>query len=158
MPLTVAVQMDPIERINIAGDSTFALILEAQARGHELLHYTPDRVHAQRQGQRRGCEPLDVRDVEWRSCALGEASLTDLSTVDVVLLRQDPPFDLAYIATTHILERVHPKTLRRQRSGRRAQRAGEDVRHRVSRTSCRRPSSPVIGRRSRRSATSMARW
>jgi glutathione synthase len=111
MPLTVAVQMDPIERIRIAGDSTFALLLEAQARGYKLLHYTPDRLRLNGKRVEAMAEPLNVKDVEGDHARLGEASLTDLSSVDVVLLRQDPPFDLAYISTTHILERIHPKTL-----------------------------------------------
>ena len=111
MSLVVAVQMDPIERINIGGDSTFALLLEAKARGHRLLYYTPDRL-----GMRGACvfakmQPLDVRDFRGDHFTLGEAAQTDLGDVDVVLLRQDPPFDLAYITTTHLLEHVHPKTL-----------------------------------------------
>ena len=111
MPLTVAVQMDPISRIRIAGDSTFALLLEAQARGHRLLHYTPDRLRLSGSRVEAMAEPLEVKDVEGDHARLGEPRLVDLSTVDVVLLRQDPPFDLAYVATTHVLERVHPKTL-----------------------------------------------
>jgi glutathione synthase len=111
MTLTVAVQMDPIERIRIAGDSTFALLLEAQARGHRLLHYTPDRLRLNGKRVEAMAEPLSVKDVEGDHARLGEAELVDLSSVDVVLLRQDPPFDLAYIATTHLLERVQPKAL-----------------------------------------------
>jgi glutathione synthase len=111
MPLTVAVQMDPIERIRIAGDSTFALLLEAQARGHHILYYTPDRLRFTGSRVEAMAEPLSVKDVQGEHARLGEAKLVDLSTVDVVLLRQDPPFDLAYIATTHILERIHPRTL-----------------------------------------------
>src|SRR6476646_8162814 len=111
MPLTVAAQMDPIERIRIAGDSTFALLLEAQARGHRLLHYTPDRLRLNGKRVEAMTEALTVKDVEGAHAQLGEAKLVDLSTVDVVLLRQDPPFDLAYIATTYFLERIHPKTL-----------------------------------------------
>ena len=111
MTLTVAVQMDPIERIRIAGDSTFALLLEAQARGHSILHYTPDRLRLNGTRVEAMAEALSVKDVEDDHARLGEPKLVDLSTVDVVLLRQDPPFDLAYIATTHILERIHPKTL-----------------------------------------------
>jgi glutathione synthase len=111
MPLTVAVQMDPIERIRIAGDSTFALLLEAQARGHRLLHYTPDRLRLTGKRVEAIAEPLEVKDVEGDHARLGEARLIDLAAVDVVLLRQDPPFDLAYIASTHILEFVQPKTL-----------------------------------------------
>ena len=111
MPLTVAVQMDPIERIRIAGDSTFALLLEAQARGHRLLHYTPDRLRLTGTRVEAMAEPVTVKDVQGDHARLGEARLVDLSTVDVVLLRQDPPFDLAYIATTYMLERVQPKAL-----------------------------------------------
>src|ERR1700761_3366878 len=111
MPLTVAAQMDPIERIRIAGDSTFALLLEAQARGHRLLHYTPDRLRLNGSHVEAMAEPLSVKDVQGEHARLGEPKLIDLATVDVVLLRQDPPFDLAYIATTHFLERIHPRTL-----------------------------------------------
>ena len=111
MPLTVAVQMDPIERIRIAGDSTFALLIEAQARGCRLLHYTPDRLRLNGARVEAMAEPLTVKDVQGDHARLGEAKLVDLSSVDVVLLRQDPPFDLAYIATTHLLERVQPGTL-----------------------------------------------
>lgn len=110
MTLTVAVQMDPIQHIRIAGDSTFALLLEASARGHRLLHYTPDRL-SMRDGQVVArVEPLTVRDVEGDHYALGAPERIDLSSVDVVLMRQDPPFDLAYITATHLLERIHPKT------------------------------------------------
>src|SRR5271156_5728668 len=111
MPLAIAVQMDPIERIRISGDSTFALLLEAQARGHHLLHYTPDRLRLNGSRVETMAEPLTVKDVQGDHARLGEAKLVDLSTVNVVLLRQDPPFDLGYIATTHFLERVQPGTL-----------------------------------------------
>jgi len=111
MSLTVAVQMDPIARIRIAGDSTFALLLEAQARGHELLHYTPDRLRLNGRRVETMAEPLTVQDVEGDHARLGDPRLVDLSNVDVVLLRQDPPFDLAYVTTTHLLERIHPATL-----------------------------------------------
>ena len=111
MPLSVAVQMDPISRIRIAGDSTFALLLEAQARGHHLLHYTPDRLRLAGVRLEVMAEPLSVKDVEGDHASLGEARLIDLSRVDVVLLRQDPPFDLAYVTTTHLLERIQPETL-----------------------------------------------
>ena len=111
MTLNVAVQMDPIERINIRGDSTFAMLLEAQARGHRLSYYTPDRL-AQRQGRVfAGVQPLAVRDEAGSHFTLGEARRIELTELDVILLRQDPPFDLAYITTTHLLERVHPQTL-----------------------------------------------
>ena len=109
--LNVAVQMDPIERINIRGDSTFALLLEAQARGHALTYYTPDRL-AQAGGRVfASVQGLTVRDEVGNHFTLGESRRIELSTLDVILLRQDPPFDLAYITTTHLLERIHPKTL-----------------------------------------------
>ncbi len=111
MPLTVAVQMDPIERIRIAGDSTFALLLEAQARGHRLLYYTPDRLSLEGASLLTQAQPLRVKDAEGEHFSLGEAKRVDLSELDVVLLRQDPPFDLAYVTTTHLLERIHPGTL-----------------------------------------------
>ena len=111
MALNVAVQMDPIERINIRGDSTFALLLEAQARAHPLSYYTPDRM-ALRDGKVSATvRPLVVRDVAGDHFTLGEPRHVDLATFDVVLLRQDPPFDLAYISSTHMLDRIHPKTL-----------------------------------------------
>ena len=111
MALTVAVQMDPIDRIAIAGDSTFALLLEAQARGHALLFYQPEAL-SQRGGDVVAVmRPLRVRDVAGDHFTLGEPAITPLASADVVLLRQDPPFDLAYITTTHLLERIHPKTL-----------------------------------------------
>jgi glutathione synthase len=111
MALNVAVQMDPIERINIRGDSTFALLLEAQARGHALSYYTPERL-AQVQGHVFATvQPLSVRDTLGDHFTLGEPRRIELTELDVILLRQDPPFDLAYITTTHLLERVHPKTL-----------------------------------------------
>jgi glutathione synthase len=111
MGLTIAVQMDPIEKINIAGDSTFALLLEAQSRGHAIRYYTPDRLSLRGDKVIAETRPLSVRDVAGDHFTLGDAELTDLSKLDVILLRQDPPFDLAYITTTHLLERIHPKTL-----------------------------------------------
>lgn len=111
MSLNVAIQMDPIERINIRGDSTFALMLEAKARGHRLSYYTPDKL-AQRGGDVFATvQPVDVRDEIGNHVTLGEAKRVNLESFDVILLRQDPPFDMAYITTTHMLERVHPKTL-----------------------------------------------
>lgn len=111
MGLNVAVQMDPIERIKIAGDSTFALLLEAQKRGHKLSYYTPDRL-AQLGGRVfASVQALKVQDTEGSHFTLGESKRVELTSFDAILLRQDPPFDLAYITTTHLLERVHPKTL-----------------------------------------------
>jgi glutathione synthase len=110
MALRVAVQMDPIERINIRGDSTFAMLLEAQARGHTLSYYTPTQMAQAQDRVFARMAPLSVRDELGNHFTLGEAKRVELTDVDVILLRQDPPFDLAYITTTHMLERVHPKT------------------------------------------------
>jgi glutathione synthase len=111
MRLNVAVQMDPIERINIKGDSTFALLLEAQKRAHPLSYYTPDQLAMRDGNVSATVRPLVVRDIAGDHFTLGEPRRAELASFDVVLLRQDPPFDLAYISTTHMLERVHPKTL-----------------------------------------------
>ncbi|MBK8456138.1 MAG: glutathione synthase [Phyllobacteriaceae bacterium] len=111
MTLAVAVQMDHIATINIAGDTTFALSLEAQRRGHALYHYTPDRLSLEGGSLFARIEPLTVRDQKGAHFTLGEAERADLSGMDVVLLRQDPPFDMSYITTTHMLERIHPATL-----------------------------------------------
>jgi len=111
MALNVAVQMDPIERIKIRGDSTFALLLEAQARKHTLGYYTPDRLALMGKRLYATVQPLQVRDKEGDHFTLGEAKRVELSSYDVILMRQDPPFDLAYITATHLLERIHPKTL-----------------------------------------------
>ena len=109
--LEVAVQMDPIERINIAGDSTFALLLEAQRREHAASYYTPDRLALLDGEVFATVRPLTVRDDPRDPFTLGEPRRTPLSAFDVVLMRQDPPFDLAYISATHLLERIHPRTL-----------------------------------------------
>ncbi len=112
MPLTVAVQTDHIRTFKIAGDTTFALMLEAGRRGHRLLHYTPDRLALRAGKVTAYAEPVEkLADEQDSHYALGETGLLDLSDCDVVLLRQDPPFDMAYITTTHLLERIHPKTL-----------------------------------------------
>ena len=111
MPLRVVVQMDPIDRIDIVGDSTFALLLEAQQRGHDIFYYTPadlslhgDRLLARGQS-------LKVEDKHGAHFELTAPRLENLADLDVVLLRQDPPFDMAYITTTYLLERIHPRTL-----------------------------------------------
>ena len=111
MPLKIAVQMDHISTVNITGDTTFALCLEAQARGHALFHLTPDRLSMENGTVVAALEPMQVRDANGDHFTLGTAVLTDLSKMDVVLLRQDPPFDMSYVTTTHLLERIHPKTL-----------------------------------------------
>lgn len=111
MGLKVAIQMDPIGPINIDADSTFRIAEEAQARGHELFYYTPDKL-AYREGRvlARGW-PLTVRREYGNHFTLGDEVEVDLGDYDVVWLRQDPPFDMGYITTTHILERIHPQTL-----------------------------------------------
>ena len=109
--LKIACQMDPIDRIDIRGDSTFAILLEAQQRGHDIFYYTPPALALD--GSRllaRGAR-LTVRDEPGNHYGLGEERLENLAERDVVLLRQDPPFDMAYITSTHLLERIHPATL-----------------------------------------------
>jgi glutathione synthase len=111
MPLKVAFQMDHVSRLNIRGDSTFALMLEGERRGHALHHYTPDRLIMLDGKVSAAVEKVEVRDKEGDHFTLGPPAPADLSTFDVVHLRQDPPFDMGYITTTHLLERIHPKTL-----------------------------------------------
>ncbi|MCI4588497.1 glutathione synthase [Sphingobium sp. BYY-5] len=111
-PLTVAVQMDPMEGIKIAGDSTFHIMLAAQARGHRLYHYlAPDLTY--RDGRVLAkAHPVKVQKVDGDHFAFGAPEMLDLGRdVDVVLMRQDPPFDLSYITATHLLERVQAETL-----------------------------------------------
>jgi glutathione synthase len=111
MALRVAVQMDPIDRINIAGDSTFALMLEAVARGHHLFYYTPDKLSLDGRNLLAEAAPIEVRDIAGDHYKLGPVQSLPLGTMDVVLLRQDPPFDLAYITSTHLLESLQPDVL-----------------------------------------------
>lgn len=111
MPLRVACQMDPIERIDIRGDSTFAILLEAQRRGHDLFYYTPPNLSLHGDRLLARGETLKVADKVGAHYTLSEPRTEDLSQRDVVLLRQDPPFDMAYITTTYLLERLQPGTL-----------------------------------------------
>ena len=111
MPLKVAVQMDHVSTVSISGDTSFALSLEAQRRGHKLFHYTPDRLSMLGGKVFARIEEMTVRDEKGNHFSLGEPIRTDLSEMDVILLRQDPPFDMNYITTTHMLERIHPRTL-----------------------------------------------
>ncbi len=111
MSLAVAIQMDPIDSIDINADSTFALALEAQARGHSLYHYLPRELSLREGRVVATARPLAVRREEDNHFTLGEAVSVDLATMDVVLMRQDPPFDMAYISATHLLEHIHPATL-----------------------------------------------
>jgi glutathione synthase len=111
MPLTVACQMDPIDRIDILGDSTFALLLESQRRGHSLFYYTPPNLSLLAGRLIARGSTLQVEDKAGAHYRLSRPRTEDLAELDVVLLRQDPPFDMSYITTTHLLERIHPKTL-----------------------------------------------
>jgi glutathione synthase len=111
MRLKVAFQMDPIASINIDADSTFVLALEAQKRGHEVFYYTPaDMAYLEGRVVARVC-PLEVRRERGAHYTLGAVEETELAAMDVILLRQDPPFDMQYITTTHLLDQVHPRTL-----------------------------------------------
>jgi glutathione synthase len=111
MSLAVAIQMDPISGINIDTDSTFVLALEGQKRGHGLFHYVPQDLSFRNGRLIARVQPLQVRRERGNHFTLGTAENVDLATMDVVLMRQDPPFDMAYITATHLLEHVHPKTL-----------------------------------------------
>ena len=112
MPLRVAVQMDPLEAINISGDSTFALLMGAQARGHRLYHYLADALTWQDGRLYAGAHEVSVQPVPGDHFRMGEFAILDLGRdVDVVLMRQDPPFDLGYITATHLLERIEDETL-----------------------------------------------
>ena len=113
MPLNVAVQMDPMESINIAGDSTFAIMLAGQARGHRFRHYSVRDLSYDAKGTLTArTRPVTVQRVEGDHHQFGSWETIDLKTeVDVVLMRQDPPFDLSYITATHLLERIQPETL-----------------------------------------------
>ena len=112
MGLNVAVQMDPIETINIGGDSTFALMLKAQALGHKLHHYLAEDLTLDEGRLLARARPVEVRSVAGDHFTLGEPSVLDLGRdIDVVLMRQDPPFDLGYITATHLLERIQGETL-----------------------------------------------
>ncbi|RCL00160.1 MAG: glutathione synthase [Candidatus Tokpelaia sp. JSC188] len=108
--MKIAVQMDHIRKIQISGDTTFALCLEAQKRGHELFHYTPDRLFMRDGKVFSRLESLEVRDKKGDHYTLGDSVRTNLAEMDIILLRQDPPFDMSYISTTYMLERIHPKT------------------------------------------------
>lgn len=111
MSLAVAIQMDPIELIDIRGDSSFVLALEAQRRGHALFHYLPKALSLKDGRVYARMQPLEVRREAGNHFTLGAPQLIDLATADVVLMRQDPPFDMSYITATHLLEHVHPQTL-----------------------------------------------
>jgi len=111
MSLAVAIQMDPIEGIDIDTDSTFVLALEAHRRGHGLYHYLPTDLHYHHGRVYAKARQLEVRRARGDHYTLGPPEELDLRALDVVLMRQDPPFNLNYIAATHLLERIHPETL-----------------------------------------------
>ncbi len=111
MSLAVAIQMDPISSIDIAADSSFVMALEAQRRGHGLFHYLPQHLSFRHNRLFARVQPLEVRRKEGDHYTLGAAEMMDLATMDVILMRQDPPFDMAYITATHLLEHIHPQTL-----------------------------------------------
>ena len=111
MSLKVAIQMDPIEGIDINADSTFVLALEAQKRGHVLYHYLPQDLSFRAGKVTARARALEVRRLEGDHYTMGAPEDIDLAEMDVVLMRQDPPFDMAYITATHLLEHIHPKTL-----------------------------------------------
>ncbi|MGC9269253.1 glutathione synthase [Acidiphilium sp.] len=109
--LQVAVQMDPMESIDIDGDSSFALMLEAQRRGHQLWHYLVRDMWLEAGVLRATVRPVTVQRARGAHFNAGAAEIVDLAGMDVVLMRQDPPFDMAYITATHLLEHIHPRTL-----------------------------------------------
>lgn len=111
MSLKVAIQMDPIDAIDINADSTFRIAEEAQARGHELFYYTPDKISFYDGTVSATGYPLTVRREEGNHFSLGDETTINLRDWDVVWLRQDPPFDMSYITTTHLLDFIHPETL-----------------------------------------------
>lgn len=111
MALRIACQMDPVDRIDIRGDSTFAILLEAQKRGHDIFYYTPPNLALHGDKLLARGHSLRVNDKYGDHYALSDARIENLAERHCVLLRQDPPFDMAYITTTHLLERIHPKTL-----------------------------------------------
>ncbi len=111
MSLAVAVQMDPLESIDIDTDSTFVLALEAQSRGHALYHYTPYELSYRHGRVVARARPFVLRREHGNHFTAGASETIDLAAMDVVLMRQDPPFNLAYISATHLLDRIHPRTL-----------------------------------------------
>ncbi len=111
MSLAVAIQMDPIETINIDADSTFVLGLEAERRGHALFHYLPRDLFLREGRLFATVRPMRLRRERGNHANLGAPEVLDLAGLDVILMRQDPPFDMSYITATHLLEHVHPGTL-----------------------------------------------
>jgi len=111
MALKVAIQMDPIESIDFDGDSSFMLGLEARRRGYALWHYLARDMSFRDGRVLARARALDLRHERGNHYTLGDPELVDLAEMDVVLMRQDPPFDMSYITATHMLEHIHPRTL-----------------------------------------------
>ena len=111
MSKKVAIQMDHISGVNIAGDSSFAILLEGQKRGYQLFHYTPDQLTLYGSELVAPIQELEIQDVVGNHFKLGESVRANLSEMDVILLRQDPPFDMAYVTSTHLLEKIQSDTL-----------------------------------------------
>src|SRR6185369_5447666 len=111
MSLAVAIQMDHVSTVDIEADSTFALALEAQRRGHALFHYLPSDLSFREHRILARAQPMKVKREKGKHYELGASEVLDLAGLDVVLMRQDPPFDMAYITATHLLEQIHPETL-----------------------------------------------
>ena len=111
MSLKVAIQMDPVEGINIETDTTFLMMMEAQVRGHALWVYTPDKLSLEEGRVHARGRALTLQAIKGDHHRLGDWETRDLAEMNVVLMRQDPPFDMAYITATHFLETIHPKTL-----------------------------------------------
>ena len=111
MPLQVAIQMDPVEGINIETDTTFLMMMEAQSRGHGLWVYTPDKLSLEDGRVLGRGRALNLRATKGDHHTTGGYEVRDMSEFDVVLMRQDPPFDMAYVTATHFLDKVHPRTL-----------------------------------------------
>jgi glutathione synthase len=111
MKLNVAIQMDHVSSIDIDGDSTFVLGLEAERRGYQVWHYTPPDLTLRDRKVTARAQPMKLRREKGNHYTLGAAEMVELARMDVVLLRQDPPFDMSYITTTHLLEHIHPATL-----------------------------------------------
>ena len=111
MTLRVAIQMDPIDRIDISGDSSFMMALEAQTRGHEVWHYLPSALMFESGTLTARGHRMEVRRVKGDHYSFGPMETLDLTKMDVILMRQDPPFDMSYITATHLLEHIHPKVL-----------------------------------------------
>ena len=111
MSLAIAIQMDHVSTIDIDADSTFMMALEAQARGHDLYHYVPNGLVFRDGRLFAKAQSLEVRREQNNHFTLRDEELLNLADVDVVLMRQDPPFDMNYITATHLLEHIHPQTL-----------------------------------------------